>query len=151
MLFRSSGSVCKCVFFRLANQQLNPVLCPLLPQLHNEDDLSEASTSAQPSTSAQASATPEPALQGGDAEAPPPPYTSIALGAAAGTLSAPHFTSPHLTILTNQLSPLVAFLQRAVSRETSRCRLPTVLPPLCPHTMRQRRPRQHPWLPRLWK
>ncbi|XP_046886402.1 NEDD4 family-interacting protein 2 [Hypomesus transpacificus] len=51
--------------------------------LHNEDDLSEASTSAQPSTSAQASATPEPALQGGDAEAPPPPYTSIALGAAA--------------------------------------------------------------------
>lgn len=54
--------------------------------LHNEDDPSEASTSAQPSTSAQASAAQEPAILG-DVEAPPPPYASIALGATSAESS----------------------------------------------------------------
>ncbi|KAG9338009.1 hypothetical protein JZ751_027258 [Albula glossodonta] len=50
--------------------------------LHNEDDPSEASGSAEASTSAQA---PPPANQSApvEAEAPPPSYASIALGATA--------------------------------------------------------------------
>ncbi|XP_012696158.2 NEDD4 family-interacting protein 2 [Clupea harengus] len=56
--------------------------------LHNEDDLSEASTSAVPSTSAQGACAITPELAGAacaavDPELPPPPYDSVALGATA--------------------------------------------------------------------
>lgn len=55
--------------------------------LHNEDDLSEASTSALPSTSAQGACaiTPEGGAIGpaAEIEVPPPPYDSVALGATA--------------------------------------------------------------------
>ncbi|KAG7466984.1 hypothetical protein MATL_G00148470 [Megalops atlanticus] len=56
--------------------------------LHNEDDPSEASTSAAASTSAEASASaavapPADQTVPAEAEAPPPPYASIALGASA--------------------------------------------------------------------
>nr|XP_046175759.1 NEDD4 family-interacting protein 2-like isoform X2 [Oncorhynchus gorbuscha] len=55
---------------------------------NDEDDSCEPSTSAQqPCTSAQANsssqACPVPVALGGDAEAPPPPYASIAMGATA--------------------------------------------------------------------
>lgn len=83
--------------------KLFPLHCP---QLHNEDDSSEASSSEQPCTSAQAAAScqdhgqavagPAPsssmaaAAEGpsgswsqGEGEVPPPPYASIDLGAAA--------------------------------------------------------------------
>ncbi|XP_065110223.1 NEDD4 family-interacting protein 2 [Paramisgurnus dabryanus] len=58
--------------------------------LHNEDDPSEESASAEPSTSSQASA----AVIGIsnpvaiDTEAPPPPYASVAMGATAAPESA---------------------------------------------------------------
>ncbi|XP_030636591.1 NEDD4 family-interacting protein 2 [Chanos chanos] len=55
--------------------------------LHNEDDSSEACGSAEPSTSAQAAAsaiTPsDPVAMPTEAEAPPPPYASVAVGATA--------------------------------------------------------------------
>ncbi|XP_035611064.1 NEDD4 family-interacting protein 2-like isoform X2 [Oncorhynchus keta] len=55
---------------------------------NDEDDSCEPSTSAQqPCTSSQANsssqACPVPVALGGDAEAPPPPYASIAMGATA--------------------------------------------------------------------
>ncbi|XP_042571914.1 NEDD4 family-interacting protein 2-like [Cyprinus carpio] len=50
--------------------------------LHNEDDPSEGASGAEPSTSSQA------AVAGiVDTEAPPPPYTSVVLGATAATES----------------------------------------------------------------
>lgn len=54
-----------------------------LSQLHNEDDPSKASASAEPSTSSQApmEGISNPAAT--DTEAPPPPYASVALGATA--------------------------------------------------------------------
>lgn len=60
--------------------------------LHNEDDPSESSPTSEPSTSAQATAAAAAATAGAtsspvsvptDAEAPPPPYASVALGATA--------------------------------------------------------------------
>ncbi|KAL0204308.1 hypothetical protein M9458_002326, partial [Cirrhinus mrigala] len=52
--------------------------------MHNEDDPSEGASGAEPSTSSQAAAAvvgiSNPAV---DTEAPPPPYTSVALGATA--------------------------------------------------------------------
>ncbi|XP_052447742.1 NEDD4 family-interacting protein 2 isoform X1 [Carassius gibelio] len=53
--------------------------------LHNEDEPSEGAAGAEPSTSSQTAAAvagiSNPAM---DMEAPPPPYTSVALGATAG-------------------------------------------------------------------
>uniref|UniRef100_H3BYH3 Nedd4 family interacting protein 2 n=1 Tax=Tetraodon nigroviridis TaxID=99883 RepID=H3BYH3_TETNG len=51
--------------------------------LHNEDDSSEASSSEQPCTSAQAAASSQDRAPQGEGEVPPPPYASIELGAAA--------------------------------------------------------------------
>ncbi|KAL7823594.1 hypothetical protein AOLI_G00330610, partial [Acnodon oligacanthus] len=55
--------------------------------LHNEDDSSESTPSSEPSTSSQAAASAgassSPVSMPTDAEAPPPPYASVALGATA--------------------------------------------------------------------
>ncbi|KAI4904128.1 hypothetical protein NFI96_008085 [Prochilodus magdalenae] len=55
--------------------------------MHNEDDPSESSPASEPSTSSQAAAsacaTSSPVSVPTDAEAPPPPYASVALGATA--------------------------------------------------------------------
>ncbi|KAK7162250.1 hypothetical protein R3I94_004795 [Phoxinus phoxinus] len=57
--------------------------------LHNEDDSSEGAAGGEPSTSSQAAAAElgisNPAL---DTDAPPPPYTSVVLGATAAPESA---------------------------------------------------------------
>lgn len=62
-----------------------------LSQLHNEDDPSEGSASAEPSTSSQAPMEGISNAAATDTEAPPPPYASVALGATA----APGLFTPH--------------------------------------------------------